>query len=490
MLPWSDRLIEGGVIALLIFTPLAYGTVEPWSEALAELVVLSIAIVWLLAMLRQWELRVELPPGWLPALLFLALVAIQSLALPSVLVHWLSPDTAALTRTAWAFTGGEASTMALSLDAETTWRMALKLLALALLFLVVYNTYRTPDQVRRAIWVMIGMGALIALLGIAQRMTWNGRFYWLGPEAPGLSAFGPFVNRTHFAGLIVVIVPMALALVLAGRRDRERRRYRRDWHERLRAWNSREAGPTSLIPWLVLLMGGAALVGGSRGGMLALLVALLLMVGIGARGPSGRGRAGLIALAGVLIVFTGLWIGGDILYGTVERLTEEISQPETSLRLHIWADALLLWQRFPAFGTGLGTFGEVFPLARTLPAPVTFTHAESDWVQLLIDTGAVGLFLVLLSLGMVARTLLSRYQAADSRWTRGFALGGLVALAGAVVQGIANYNLAVMANFVYLVLAVALSLRATGMTGVVSQQDAGISEGAVDHSTHQEHVGV
>ena len=451
-------------MALLVFTPLAYGTVEPWSEAVAELVILGMAVVWLLAMLRQWELRVELPPGWLPALLFLGVVAMQSLALPSVLVRLLSPSTAALTRDAWAFTGGEAGTMALSLDPDTTWRMALKLLALALLFLVVYSTYRTHAQVRRAIWVMIGMGTLIALLGIAQRATWNGRFYWIGPTAPASYAFGPFVNRTHFAGLIVVVAPMALALALAGRQPPERHRHSHDWQARLRAWNSREGGPTSLILWFVLLMGGAALVSGSRGGLLALLVALFLMGGLSARSRPGRGHGRRIALTTVLIVLIAIWIGGDVLYGTVVRLAEEISQPEESARLLIWADALRLWGQFPIFGSGLGTFGVVFPLVRTLPAPVTFTHAESDWVQLLTDTGVLGVLLALLSVGMVARALLRRYQGADSRWTRALALGGLVALAGAVVQGMANFNLPVMSNFVYLALVVALSLRAEGIT--------------------------
>jgi hypothetical protein len=211
-LPWSDRLIEAGALGLLVFTPLAYGTVEPWSEAIAELAILGMGVVWLLAMLRHWELRIELPPGWLPALLFLSLVVIQSLSLPSWLVSPVSPGAAILAQEAWAFTDGGAGTMALSLDSHATWRMVLKFLALALLFLVVYNTYRTRSQVRRAIWVMIGMGTLIALFGIAQRVTWNGRFYWIGPQAPTASAFGPFVNRTHFAGLIVAIVPMALAL--------------------------------------------------------------------------------------------------------------------------------------------------------------------------------------------------------------------------------------------------------------------------------------
>jgi uncharacterized membrane protein len=462
-LPWSDRLIEAGALGLLVFTPLAYGTVEPWSEAIAELAIIGMGVVWLLAMLRHWELRVELPPGWLSAVLFLGLVVIQSLSLPSWLVRVISPGAAVLTDQAWAFTGGEARAMTVSLNPGATWRMALKLLAVALLFLIVYNTYHTRSQVRRAVWVMLSMGTLIALFGIVQRMTWNGRFYWIGPEAPHGSAFGPFINRTHFAGLIVVIVPMALALALASRRDPERHRHRRDWRARLLAWNSREAGPASLIPWLIFLMGGAGLVSGSRGGLLALLAALLVMVSVGARGRSASGRAGKVALTAGLIVLTGIWIGGDILYSTLEELAEEVGQPEESLRLHIWADALDLWRRFPVLGSGLATFGVVFPLVRTLQAPITFTHAESDWVQLLIDTGAVGLLLALLSVGLTALALLRGHRAADSRWTRAFSLAGLVALVGAMVQGIANFNLAVMSNFVYLALAVVLSLRAGGM---------------------------
>jgi uncharacterized membrane protein len=489
-LPWSDRLIEAGTLALLVFTPLAYGTAEPWSEAIAELIILGVGVVWLLAMLRQWELRVELPPGWLPALLFLGLVVMQSLPLPRLLVSLVSPNGVALTWEAREFAGGAAGVMPLSMDPYATWRMTLKLLVLALFFLVIYNTYLTHAQVKRAVWVMISMGTLLALFGIAQRMTWNGRFYWMGPQAPHANAFGPFVNHTHFAGLVVVIVPMAIALVLADRRNHERRQHRRDWREQLRAWNSREAGPVSLIPWLIFLMGGAALVSGSRGGVVALLTVLLIMVSLGSRGSWGARRAGRITLATGLIVLTGIWIGGDILYGTIEQLAEEISQPETSLRLHIWADALHVWLRFPAFGSGLASFAEVFPLVRTLPAPVTFTHAESDWVQLLIDTGAIGLLLVLLSVGMVARGLLRRYQDADSRWTRTFPLGGLVALAGAVVQGIANFNLPVMSNFVYLALAVALPLRAASMAGVTKPRGAESPQVDVPRSRNQEHAGV
>jgi hypothetical protein len=82
---------------------------------------------------------------------------------------------------------------------------------------------------------------------------------------------------------------------------------------------------------------------------------------------------------------------------------------------------------------------------------------------LLTDTGAVGLLLILMSVGMAALALLRCYREGHSRWSRTLALAGLVVLLGAVVQGIANFNLPVMSNFVYLALAVALPLRADVM---------------------------
>ncbi len=456
---WADRLIEAGALFLLVFTPLAYGTVEPWSEAMAELVVLAMALVWVLRMLLDRELRIELPPGWLPAMLFLVLILLQAVPLPSGLVEWVSPWLVQLHQTAAAQTGTTLSLVPFSLDPHATWREGLKLVAVAVFFLVVYNTSRTRAQIRRGLWAMVIMGTVISLFGIVQRMTWNGRLYWIGPEAPHANAFGPFVNRAHFAGLMVVVVPMALALVLAARPETGRHSHAQGWLARLRRWNSREAGPTRLIPWLILLMGGAALVSGSRGGMVALITALLLMVGLGAQGRFNRGRAARLAVAAILIILAGIWIGADIFFGTIERLAEEVGRPTESVRVHLWQDALGLWGQAPVLGTGLASFEAVFPSVRTLRAPVVFTHAESDWVQLLTDTGLVGLGLALSLFAVLLVGLRARYRSAATPRGRPLALAGIVALIGAGVQGISNFNLPVMANLVYLAMVLVMALK-------------------------------
>jgi O-antigen ligase len=206
-------------------------------------------------------------------------------------------------------------------------------------------------------------------------------------------------------------------------------------------------------------MGGAALVSRSRGGVVSLLAALLCMIGLGARGRVGIGRVSRIAIATALILLAGIWIGGDIFYGTIERLADEVGRPTESFRARLWADALSLWLGAPVAGTGLGSFGVVYPTVRTLKAPVAFTHAESDWVQLLTDTGLIGLGLALGTLVSLGLALLRRRRDAVSPQERALALAGLVALVGTAIQGIANFNLSIMSNLLYLAMAVAIALR-------------------------------
>jgi O-antigen ligase len=207
-------------------------------------------------------------------------------------------------------------------------------------------------------------------------------------------------------------------------------------------------------------MAGAALVSGSRGGMIALLVSVLAIVGLGLRTRSRAWRLAGVAAALALVTLAGAWIGGEVLYGTAERLAEEVEDYGESPRLRIWSDALALWQAAPVVGTGLGTFEWAFARVRTLPGPKVYTHAESDWVQLATDTGAVGLILALVAVGSVGAALARQCRPARRGWTSHLAAGGAVALGSAVVQALPNHNLPVTSNLVYLALAVAVALRA------------------------------
>ncbi len=107
MAVWCDRIVTGGILFLILFTPIAFGSVHPWAFSIMEAVIFLLVIVWmgkLLLGVRRQELGVRssgpfmppllrLAPYALPLTLFLALVVVQLLPLPPSLLRFLSPST-------------------------------------------------------------------------------------------------------------------------------------------------------------------------------------------------------------------------------------------------------------------------------------------------------------------------------------------------------------------------------------------------------------
>ena len=92
-----------------------------------------------------------------------------------------------------------------------------------------------------------------------------------------------------------------------------------------------------------------------------------------------------------------------------------------------------------------------FSGVRTIMAPVVFTHAESDWVQLLTDTGLVGLLAVLATLGVI---VVSCLRLRTRTRLDILAIGAAVATLGAASQGVGNFSFVVMSNLLYVAAAV------------------------------------
>src|SRR3989337_1700449 len=89
-----DRLIRWGILLLIFFTPLAYGSVQPWAFSLTEAVVFLLVIIWTGKLLFSSRLDTFVPsPFLLPLTLFIGLVCFQLLPLPPPLLRLLSPST-------------------------------------------------------------------------------------------------------------------------------------------------------------------------------------------------------------------------------------------------------------------------------------------------------------------------------------------------------------------------------------------------------------
>ena len=99
-------------------------------------------------------------------------------------------------------------------------------------------------------------------------------------------------------------------------------------------------------------------------------------------------------------------------------------------RVEVYRSSFELWRRFPVWGTGLGSFLDVFPLVQPRDLPLLWRHAHSGPIELLVTGGlvaaavaAVGLAAHLVRLVLVLR----RGRRTEDRAAAVAALGALAA---------------------------------------------------------------
>ncbi|NOT58997.1 MAG: hypothetical protein HOP19_02105, partial [Acidobacteria bacterium] len=187
-----EKIIVWGSLLLITASALAHGAVESWSLALVELSILLLSLLWGVHCVVAGRVKLVLTNLLAPlsGLLLLGLLAC---------VTWQGKD---------------GVRQGLSWDAEATRLATFTLGCLLLAFMLFANYLITARRVLFVTQVLIAFGFALALFGLLQHFTWNGKFYWLRePLVPPVSPFGPFVNRNHFAGYVEMLLPLPLALV-------------------------------------------------------------------------------------------------------------------------------------------------------------------------------------------------------------------------------------------------------------------------------------
>src|SRR5215472_7337670 len=196
-----DKVIAIGFLAAVVFSALAYGTVEPWSVAGFQAIILVLTLLWGIKAVKDGRVAVAVPATALPLFAILIVGLVQSLA----------------------FTNAAGTRVSLSMDVEAT-RSAVAVLAfLTLSFLIAANFFGTSTRMRTLADFLVVFGFAMAIFALVQHFTWNGRFYWIRPNHVSASPFGPFANHNHFAGYIEMIIPLPVALALTQRISTERR---------------------------------------------------------------------------------------------------------------------------------------------------------------------------------------------------------------------------------------------------------------------------
>jgi len=370
-----DAVIEWLLVGLLGFMPFAFGGVYAWSEEVIVALTGAIVICFLLKLIYHNEEGIVRTWAYLPAGIFLLVVILQLIPLPSVLLKAVSPGTEFLREEFLSDFPNAAKSlgfMPLSLYTNATLHDLRLLLAILVVFVVVVNIYRRPFQIKRLLMFIALIGGVVSLLALAQYLFWNGKIYWLVSTRYSDIKAGPFINHSHYGQFMNLSIGAALGLIMV------------KLHEE---FSSKRITPSDVFGYLGSVNARSLwfLVGIIVVSMLIAFTFTILML---SRRHSLKRGAWVMVLMALAAFSCVLYIGFDVVY---ERLASLYKLQEYECRWQILKDLTFAFARFPVFGAGFGTHSVVYPMFDRSDITALATHAENEYAQAMEETGLAGL---------------------------------------------------------------------------------------------------
>jgi O-antigen ligase len=290
---------------------------------------------------------------------------------------------------------------------------------------------------KRFLVVIFLIGVFESLYGIFEFFSGHRQILYL----KGISAVsGTFINRNYFAGYLLMVIPLSMGLFFS--REAIRKGRVASWRNRVSSLD----GKMLLIGFGVVVMILGLLFSASRMGILSLLLSFSL-ISLLVRDPRREKKFSKISfLILSLALLWGVWIGLDAVISRFLNVTEDFKS-----RWLIWSSTFQILKTFPFFGSGLGTFSQVFPMYRSFPIRNLVTHAENDFLQLTSEVGLVGIgLLVILFILFFFKAVLGIRSLPRSRSERYVGIGGLVGIFALMLHSLVERNLQIPANaFLY-----------------------------------------
>jgi O-antigen ligase len=432
---------------------LAFGAVYPWAFTPLALGCASVGVAALVIGRRNGP-----PNGALAAALLATglAIALQLVPLPSATLALISPAADAFQHYDVSDTGARGSgegarrqagpePHAISISPQKTV-LGLALFAAFALFLTGMVRLVSIHGASAIVAPLVGFGVILAVVGILQYSLWSDKdlsaqkiYGFWRPQYPG-NAFGPFVNRNHFAGWMIMVLPLALGAAAAA--------WERGKHinDRLRWISTASGGSLMLTGLATAVMGLTLFMCQSRSG-LAGFGAAMLIVGwiVIQRQSTNRAKVAAAATMAIILITVAGWAG-------VDRITDRLSSvegdaPTAGGRVQAWSDTVRIARDFPITGTGLNTYGTAMLLYQSGNRDVHFQEAHNDYLQLAAEGGLLVCVPVLLTIAIFVRDVRRRFSEAPKEgttyWLRVGAVVGLISIA---LQSLLEFSLQMPGN--------------------------------------------
>ena len=313
----------------------------------------------------------------------------------------------------------------LSLSPGETWRAGLALLPALALFLATLTL--SPPERRVLVVIAVVIGLISVPLGILQVLGGDeSPLYFFQFTNPG-SAVGFFANGNHYAAFYYMLIPLSAALLS-------------------------ESARRTAVPPLAIFAGVlfAFLLGlvlsRSRTALLLGVLSLLATFAVILRDPLRRALTrrmrwvvAIVAVALVLPIVLAMGLLAILGRFDVQQITADAR----------WTMASVTWQALRSYfpiGSGLGTFERVYQLHEPAQAAMyeVINHAHNDWLEVILETGAVGLVVVIAFLIWFGRRW-ARSLAGEDSFDRRVAQAACIAISLVSLHSLWEYPLRTIA---------------------------------------------
>lgn len=384
-----------GTFALLMFGPLAFGAVEPWSIFIVETGAVVLSAVWLAKQWLDGEINILWNPLFLPMVAFGGVIVFQFVLRVSVYRH----DSLA---------------------------QAMLYCAYGMLCFLANQSLLRASQARKIAVILALFGFAVASFALLQGVAPNGKLYWVRFPRMGGWIYGPYVNHNHYAGLMEMLVPIPLIISLSHLA-----------HEKTRI----AAGIAAAI------MAGTIFLSGSRGGMLSIFTELAVLGIVLSRQKKSTRIVLTVATFAVVLVSLLVWLGGKELTARVSSIsTEARGEISGGMRLSIDRDTIQMFRHRPILGWGVGTFPVVYPQFRSFYTNFFVNEAHNDYLQLLSEMGIVGIGTMFWFLAVLFRRVRGKIAKWPTDVSGAVTLACTLGVIGILVHSLIDFNLQIPAN--------------------------------------------
>lgn len=248
------------------------------------------------------------------------------------------------------------------------------------LFLVIVSLPQKMIKIILYVVILVAIGE--AILAIIQYGKNDDYFYFGIPRLRENTSHGTYPNPDHLSTFMFIMLPFAIALCIYNLRSMK-------YHHKGKSKNQKIILAICYF-FATLFLLAASFFTGSRAGIALTFLAFILAYAALTRYSNIKTK--LIAISVISLLAISVLLLTDASF-FVRRFIAE--NPFLDGRWQIFSNTYAGIENFFPFGSGPGTFPDVYRLFQPMEQRGFINHAHNDYLELIFDTGLLGIIIII-----------------------------------------------------------------------------------------------